>query len=188
MLFSPGWRANNRQGIVLAFFSVGLLLGGSVTAAVLWLLSGLTAPLPSITSTAAILGMAALGAAREAGLVRIPLPQNARQIPREVLELRLLAGPLQFGFELGTGVRTYLSASTPYVVALGLLFGNPPLLLTLLTGIAFGAGRALSAVSTYWARDPARNAVVAARTSMIKQVSAFVTLAALTIVHIPTGF
>ena len=121
MLFSPGWRAPIRQGQVLAVFTLGLLLGGTLAATVLWLLSGLAAPLPRSVRVAAILAVAVLGVAREAGWVRIPLPQNARQIPQEVLKYRIRRGALRFGFELGTGVRTYVSASAPYVVALGLL-------------------------------------------------------------------
>jgi hypothetical protein len=124
VLFSPGWRAPVRQGQVLAVFSAGLLLGGTLTATVLWLLSGLAAPLPDVVRTALIIAVAVLGVAREAGWVRIPMPQNARQIPQEVLRTRIRRGALQFGFELGTGVRTFVSASAPYVVALGLLLAH----------------------------------------------------------------
>ncbi|MFB9839786.1 hypothetical protein [Actinoallomurus acaciae] len=152
MLFSPGWRAPVRQGQVLAVFSAGLLLGGEVTATVLWLLSGLAAPLPGPVRTALILAVAALGVAREAGWVRIPMPQNARQIPQEVLRARVRRGALQFGFELGTGVRTYVSASAPYVVALGLLLAHQGPVPTLLTGTGFGTGRAATAAARYASR------------------------------------
>lgn len=179
MLFSPGWRAPVRQGDVLAVFTLGLLLGGSLSATVIWLLSGLAAPLPASARTAAILGVAALGAAREFGLVRIPLPQNARQIPQEVLQIRLLRGSLQFGFELGTGVRTYVSASSPYVLALGLLLSHQGLVVSLLTGTAFGTGRALSATLTYLARDPDRDVAINTRMPWIKTTTAMTSLAAL---------
>lgn len=178
MLFSPGWRAPVRQGEVLAVFTLGLLAGGTLSAAVIWLLSGLAAPLPPGVRTAVILAAAALGAAREFGLVRIPLPQNARQIPPEVLQTRLRLGSLQFGFELGTGVRTYVSAGSPYVLALALLLGPQGLPVTLLAGAAFGAGRALSAVLTYLARDEHRGAVLAARMHAVKATAALTALAA----------
>lgn len=152
MLFSPGWRAPIRQGQVLAVFTLGLLLGGTLTAAVLWLLSGLAAPLPAAVRAGAILAVAVLGVAREAGWVRIPLPQNARQIPQEVLQHRVRRGALQFGFELGTGVRTFVSASAPYVVALGLLLSHQGPVTTILAGTGFGAGRAVTAAVRYASR------------------------------------
>ncbi len=152
MLFSPGWRAPVRQSQVLAVFSLGLVLGGTLSATVLWLLSGLAAPLPASVRVAAILAVAAAGVAREAGLLRLRLPQNARQIPQEVLRRNVRLGALQFGFELGTGVRTYVSASAPYVVALGLLLAHQGPLGTILTGTAFGAGRAVTATVRYASR------------------------------------
>jgi hypothetical protein len=152
VLFSPGWRAPIRQGQVLAVFTLGLLLGGTLTASVLWLLSGLAAPLPGAVRAGAILAVAVLGVAREAGWVRIPLPQNARQIPQEVLQHRVRRGALQFGFELGTGVRTFVSASAPYVVALGLLLSHQGPVTTILAGTGFGAGRAVTAAVRYASR------------------------------------
>jgi hypothetical protein len=179
VLFSPGWRAPIRQGEVLAVFTLGLLLGGALSATAIWLLSGLAAPLPPAARTAAIIAVAALGAARELGLIALPLPQNARQIPQEVLQTRLRRGSLQFGFELGTGVRTYVSAATPYVLALGLLLSHQGPLPTVLAGLAFGAGRSLSAALTYWSRDPGRDAEIAVRMAWIKNVTALAVLAAL---------
>jgi hypothetical protein len=179
VLFSPGWRAPVRQGEVLAVFTLGLLLGGTLTAAVVYLLTGLAAPLPDPVRTAAILAAATVGAAREFGLVSLPLPQNARQIPPDVLQTRLRRGALQFGFELGTGVRTYVSATSPYVLALALLLAGLSLPLTLLTGAGFGLGRALSAALTYLARDDHRDAVMAARMPLTKTTAAVVLLSAL---------
>jgi hypothetical protein len=152
VLFSPGWRAPVRQSQVLAVFTLGLLLGGTLTATVLWLLSGLAAPLPAAVRTGAILLVAVLGVLREAGWLRLPLPQNARQIPQEVLRHRIRRGALQFGFELGTGVRTFVSASAPYVVVLGLLVAHQGPAPTILTGTGFGAGRAVTAAARYASR------------------------------------
>lgn len=152
MLFSPGWRAPVRQSQVLAVFTLGLLLGGTLSATVLWLLSGLAAPLPEAVRTGAILAVAVLGVVREAGWLRVPMPQNARQIPQEVLRHRVRRGALQFGFELGTGVRTFVSASAPYVVALGLLLAHQGPATTILAGTGFGAGRAATAAVRYASR------------------------------------
>ncbi|MFI0371090.1 hypothetical protein ACH35V_24760 [Actinomadura sp. 1N219] len=181
MLFSPGWRAPVRQGEILAVFTAGLLIGGTLSAAVIWLLSGFSAPLPTSVRTAAILGIAALGTAREFGLLSLPLPQNARQIPQEVLQTNLRRGTLQFGFELGTGVRTYVSSTAPYVLALALLLSHEPLTTALLTGTAFALGRALSATLTYLSQDDARDAAIATRMPAIKTTTALTTLSALTL-------
>ncbi|GAA2414657.1 hypothetical protein GCM10010191_25860 [Actinomadura vinacea] len=187
MLFSPGWRAPVRQGEVLAVFTLGLLLGGSLSATAIWLLSGLAAPLSSSVRIAAILAIALLGAAREFGVVHLPLPQNARQIPQEVLQFRLRRGSLQFGFELGMGVRTYVSASAPYVLALGLLLSHQALLPTLLAGTAFGAGRALSAALTYASQDPERPAVIGQRIPWITKTTALTLPTTLAILFLLSG-
>ncbi|MEU9508617.1 hypothetical protein AB0D32_20345 [Micromonospora sp. NPDC048170] len=116
------------------------MLSGSV----LGLFSGLSAPLPGPWRYAAIVAVAVLGVLRELGLVPIRLPQNARQVPQDVLQRSLRRGALQFGFELGTGVRTYVSASAPYVLAVALLLGGQPLHVAVLAGIGFGVGRAFT--------------------------------------------
>lgn len=145
MLFSPGWRAPIRQSHLLAVFNAGLLLGGTLSATVLWLVSGLAAPLPATIRGILVVAVAALGMAREAGWLSVPMPQNARQIPQDVLQRHVRLGALQFGFELGTGVRTYVSASAPYVVAIGLVLSHQSILATMAVGAAFGLGRATTA-------------------------------------------
>jgi hypothetical protein len=87
--------------------------------------------------------VALLGVLRELGAVRIRLPQNSRQVPQAVLQRDVLRGSFQFGFELGTGVRTFVSASAPYVLAAAVLLAGQPLV-GVLAGLGFGAGRALT--------------------------------------------
>jgi hypothetical protein len=86
--------------------------------------------------------VALLGVLRETGAVTIPLPQNARQVPQDVLRHNPLRGALRFGFELGTGVRTYVSATAPYALAVAVLLGGQRLHVAALAGVGFGAGRA----------------------------------------------
>jgi hypothetical protein len=179
VLFSPGWRAPVRQGVVLAVFTLGLLLGGTLSGMVVWLLSGFSAPIPPTGRGWAILAVALLGVLRESGLVPIPLPQNARQVPQDVLQRRLRLGTLQFGFELGTGVRTFVSASAPYVLALGLLLSHQGFLTTAAVGTAFGLGRALTAALTLWSHDLDRDVTIAVRMPWITNLSATVALLAL---------
>ncbi|GAA3850738.1 hypothetical protein [Streptomyces sedi] len=108
----------------------------------LWLASGLVAPVPTGWRAAGTVGFALLAVARDAGLLpRLRLPQNARQVPQDVLQRDLARGALQFGFEMGTGVRTYVSASLPYALALAVLLANDAGV-ALLAGLGFALGRA----------------------------------------------
>jgi predicted lysophospholipase L1 biosynthesis ABC-type transport system permease subunit len=130
-------------------FSIGLVLGGTVSALVLYLASGLATPAPEPARYGVIVALAAAGVLRDAGVVRFPLPQNARQVPQEVLNRNVARGSLRFGFELGTGVRTYVSATVPYVMAAALLLSAPDLLTATLTGAGFGLGRALTPLARH---------------------------------------
>ncbi|MDX2851173.1 hypothetical protein [Actinacidiphila glaucinigra] len=125
-------------------FTIGLLAGGVLTAGVLWLFSGLFVPLPAGGRQGLIVAVALLAALRDAGRLTLRLPQNARQIPQDVLRRHLTRGALQFGFELGTGVRTYVSASAPYALAVAVLLSGGSYAPALAAGLGFGAGRALT--------------------------------------------
>ena len=127
---------------MLALFSAGLVLGGLLSSLVLWLLSGLAAPLPPVLRYGAAVAIAVLAVLRDAGAVRFRLPQNTRQVPQDLLQRDLLRGSLQFGFELGTGVRTYVSSTAPYAVAVALLLVAPGWAGAALAGVGFGIGRA----------------------------------------------
>lgn len=110
----------------------------------LGLLSGLSAPVPQRWRYAAVVAVAVLGLLREVGVVPLRLPQNARQVPQEVLRRSVRWGALQFGFELGTGVRTFVSASAPYVLAVAVFLAGQHWPVAALAGLGFGAGRALT--------------------------------------------
>jgi hypothetical protein len=70
------------------------------------------------------------------------LPQNERLVAREVENKGPVVGPYQFGFELGTGVRTYVTTTLPYALLLACIFLASPVE-ALLTGLSFGLGRSL---------------------------------------------
>ncbi|MGW3405504.1 hypothetical protein [Streptomyces zhihengii] len=125
-------------------FTCGLLAGGVLSAGVLWLASGLFTPLPAGVRQGLIVAVALLAALRDAGRLPLRLPQNARQIPQDVLRRHLARGAMQFGFELGTGVRTYVSASAPYAIAVAVLLSGGSYGPALGAGLGFGAGRALT--------------------------------------------
>ena len=119
-----------------------MIAGGLLGGVVLGALSGLSAPLPTSWRYSAIVAVALLGVLREAEVVTIPLPQNAWQVPQDVLRHSPRRGALRFGFELGTGVRTYVSATAPYVLAVAVFLGGQRLPVAALAGVGFGAGRA----------------------------------------------
>ena len=120
----------------------------------LWLFSGLLAPVPADWRHGALVLAAAVAVARDAGWVRFTLPQNARQIPQEVLQRHLVRGTAQFGFELGTGVRTYVSTSASYVLALAILLSGGAVAPAIAVGCAFALGRALTPVLRLASGDP----------------------------------
>jgi hypothetical protein len=109
-----------------------------------WTLSGFGEPLPA-DGRLPLLCAAALGVwLTKRGLVPgFSLPESRRQIPAEVFGGGLARGALRFGFELGTGFRTYVPALAPYVLLLVLLIGRPTVSAALLIGLGFGFGRAV---------------------------------------------
>ncbi|MCZ3390010.1 MAG: hypothetical protein LH645_13070 [Actinomycetia bacterium] len=86
-------------------------------------------------------------AGRELGVLRFPLPQNKRLVPITVFRLGERFGPIQFGFEMGSGIRTYVTSSLPYllVVATVLLASLPE---ALVAGGGFAIGRSAMAIQS----------------------------------------
>jgi hypothetical protein len=112
----PVGRDSRRSGRPeLVGYGAGAILGGATTAALLWFGSFFVAPLPPLARHAAIVLVVLAALVHDVGIRRLPLPQNARQVPRAVFANGALRGFFQFGYEMGTGVRTYLTTATPYV-------------------------------------------------------------------------
>lgn len=134
-------------------FSVGLILGGLTTALAGWVIGGLATPLPPLAGAITVSTIAVAVVMRDFRVVNFSLPENRRQVPQEVFLKGPLSSALQFGYEMGTGVRTRVSASAPYVALAGLLLLSPnaPAVITL--GASFGAGRALMPWLRYFSND-----------------------------------
>ncbi|HZM80912.1 MAG TPA: hypothetical protein VFC19_34750 [Candidatus Limnocylindrales bacterium] len=131
-----------RRGVDTAGFVAGLFLGGVATAMALVVLGSLVrAPIPAPARPWLVAVAAAALLAREIGLLRFKVPQNARQVPQFVTRVPFW-GAMQFGTEMGTGMRTYSPTGLPHVVALGLLL-TAGWSDALLAGLGFAAGRAL---------------------------------------------
>jgi hypothetical protein len=129
------------------------VLGALVSALVLFVVSGLFTPVPEVVRHVLVVALAVAGVLRDAGVVSFPLPQNARQVPQDVLTRDVARGSLQFGFEMGTGVRTYVSATVPYVLVAALLLTAPGVLTAAATGIGFGLGRAITPTARHGSAD-----------------------------------
>lgn len=143
MLISSVWRERSRW-----WFSGGLLIGGLTSALVIVALGALLLRpfVPAVVKGGIVAVVFLLIVIHELGWLRLPLPQNARQVPETITEDGAAYGALQFGFEMGTGIRTYMTTGLPHALAAGLLLlaGWPE---GLLAGLAFGAGRALMTLS-----------------------------------------
>jgi len=152
MALAPSvWRGHTNRAGVIALFLVGLLLGGLATASLLWLLGGLVSPLPLVNVRAPLLLLfATVTILRDLGVIKLWLPENARQIPRSVFRRGFARAALQFGFELGTGVRTYVPTTLPYLLALALVVMSPTYAEAIAAGLGFGLGRALGLLFRLW--------------------------------------
>ncbi|MDQ4129594.1 MAG: hypothetical protein M3133_01155 [Actinomycetota bacterium] len=150
MLASPVWRARPRQTWALATFTLGLLAGALTTGAALLVIAGLLSPLPVTLRLWVFLAIALFTLLHELGVAALPLLQPRWQVPREVFEHGLVSGSLKFGFELGLGFRTYVSASSVYVLAGGLALLTTAPLMTFAAAVGFGLGRATPPWMRYW--------------------------------------
>jgi hypothetical protein len=118
-----------------------------------WVLSGILQPLPE-ASRAAILAIIALAMVlRDLDVLRFNLPQNSRLVPQTIFLKGQLLAAFQFGLELGSGVRTYVSSSAPYLLLAAVLLFGPHLAIALMVGIGFGLGRASTAALRYWSSN-----------------------------------
>ncbi|WP_232662562.1 hypothetical protein [Pseudonocardia sp. TRM90224] len=101
----------------------------------------------------AVFGAAALAVLlRETGVARFPVPENARLVTEDVQHLREW-GALQFGFEMGTGMRTYSPSALPHLALLAVLLVVPfPAAFAL--GAGFAVGRlVMPLMSNAWSDD-----------------------------------
>ena len=78
------------------------------------------------------------------GLWTIRFPQNNRQVPQSIVHGSPEEGALLFGFEMGTGLRTFSPSGFPHLIVSSLvLVGEAwPVVIA---GLGFGVGRAVMA-------------------------------------------
>jgi hypothetical protein len=135
--------SRKRQIVAQALFTGAAVL----TAAALGLALGLAGSLlGGRYAIYAAAGLALLAAAREAGLVRLPLPQARRQVPeRWRFELPLPVWATGYGAGLGAGFFTFQPVSTFWVACAGALALARPVPAAACFAL-YGAGRAVMVV------------------------------------------
>ena len=136
-----------RRGTPSLAFCIGLVLGGIASAVVSVVAGSLVrAPLPAWLRWLLVAAVLVVVWLRDRGVLRVTLPENRRLVPESVLRLGRHLGPLQFGLEMGTGARTFMTSGLPYAaVAAVMLIASFPA--ALCAGAGFGVGRALMTMS-----------------------------------------
>jgi hypothetical protein len=135
------------------WFALGLVLGGISTAMLACLAGSLVRPLlPAVAVAGALAVLLLFVLGGELGLHRELLPHNQRQVPQTVIGDGGRLGALRFGYEMGTGVRTFMPSNLPYL-ALAAVVLIAPAQAALLVGTGFGLGRAWMTLSRTRAQD-----------------------------------
>jgi hypothetical protein len=133
------WRPSQKNAHVL-----GLLVGALATSLLLVSVGSLVArEALAVRSVAVIILTAILILIELQGRAEL-LPQRHRQVQQWVVQYGHL-GPFQFGVEMGTGIRTFMPSSLPYVAAVALL-GFPSLPNAVIAAMGFAVGRASSSL------------------------------------------
>ncbi len=145
MLLPPGRNRSQLDFRIVEAYLAGAVSGALLTVMTAWMLGGFAAPLSSTVRGVLIAAGAVVLWVCERGPLsgKVSLPQNRRQIPSTVFGGGLVRGAYRFGFEMGTGVRTYVSSPAPYILLLTVLFGRLNLACALLVAVGFGLGRAV---------------------------------------------
>ncbi len=144
MLLPHERRRSNFDYKILIAYLLGTTSGALLTTVVVWVLSGFVEPLGEALKAAVLTaGAVFIVLCKQGPLARfVSLPESRRQIPAEVFGGSLIRGAYRFGLELGTGVRTYVPSSAPYILLLAVFLARLTLADALLVGLGFGVGRA----------------------------------------------
>ena len=182
----------HRFWVTACWYTFGGVAGGATLGAVIALGAwGVSASGADLGVRAALLAVAALvTVASDTEVVGRSLPNHPRQVDETWLKrYRAWAYATGFGWQIGTGVATYVMTSGVYLLmAVGVLSGDPALAFGL--GVAFGLVRGLAVFVSAGADRPERlrrlHATVDrwARPSLVAAVAAQLVVLALATVHV----
>jgi hypothetical protein len=99
-----------------------------------------------------IVAVALFVLAGECGLHRVTLPHRRAQVPSTVIAAGGDDGALQFGFEMGCGVRTHMPSNVPYLALMAVLLVSS-WAAAVAAGLGFSLGRAAMALGRHHSRD-----------------------------------
>jgi hypothetical protein len=129
------------------WFVVGATLGGATLGTLMALLALAVQAVPAPAATTGVVALAAalLAAASDSGIAGVRLPVHRRQVNERWLDrYRPWVYGAGFGWQIGTGLATYITSAAVYLtVVLGALTGRPALALALGTGFGFLRGMAV---------------------------------------------
>jgi hypothetical protein len=164
---------------VVRFFGAGLLLGALLVASVAGVLGALPQALVPAPVRGVLFGLLAVPVLlRECGLLRFRVPENGRLVPEGVQHLRRW-GALQFGFEMGTGMRTFSPSALPHLALAAAVLVVPfPAAFVLAAGFAVGR-LAMPLLSNAWSDDGSWTAVWARAEPVVRPLLALTCTGAL---------
>ena len=147
-------------------------------AAVLGALPQALVPGPARAAVFVVAAAVVLG--REVGIWRFPVPENARLVPEDV-QHRGQWGALQFGFEMGTGMRTYSPSALPHLVLAAIVLVVPlPAAFAVAAGFALGRWT-MPVLSNAWSDDGGWTRLWSAAEPVVRPLLALACVAALAV-------
>jgi MFS family permease len=146
----------HRYGVTCAWFASGALLGGLALGGFIAALAtavGASSLTPVVVGTTALV-TTLIVLVSDVGLAGVRLPVHHRQVNERWLDAyRPWVYGVGFGFQIGTGLATYVTTAAVYLlVVLGALTGDP--LVALALGGAFGLARGLAVTLTHGVATP----------------------------------
>lgn len=118
----------------------------------LFLLGSLLGPIRGLLTLPLLAVAVAVTVAHLCGW-KVGLPSAKRIVPSEIIGRGHIVGALQFGFEMGTGARTFMPTFLPYITVV-LVLTQSSAVQAALAGVGFGLGRAAMVAGRFFHGAP----------------------------------